>query len=59
MGKLAEAERVLLEGTGVLHKGPEEGRDEILADPCPIPHGAAGLRLLGESVVVVVVFAEV
>ncbi|CAM9225860.1 unnamed protein product [Ectocarpus sp. 12 AP-2014] len=47
LGKLAEAERVLLEGTGVLHKGPKEGRDEILAEPCPIPHGAAGLRLLG------------
>lgn len=48
LGKHAEAERVLLEGTGVLHKGPKEGRDEILADPCPIPHGAAGLRLLGK-----------
>lgn len=49
LGKLSEAERVLLEGTGVLHKGPKEGRDEILADPCPIPFGAAGLRLLGET----------
>ena len=40
---------MLLEGTGVLHKGPKEGRDEILAEPCPIPFGAAGLRLLGET----------
>lgn len=43
-----EAERVLLEGTGVVHRGPAEARDEILSDPCPIPFGAAGLRLLGE-----------
>lgn len=49
LGKLADAERVLLEGTSILHKGPKEGREEILADPCPIPFGAAGLRLLGEK----------
>lgn len=49
LGKLSEAERVLLEGTSVLHKGPKEAREEILAEPCPIPFGAAGLRLLGET----------
>lgn len=49
LGKPAEAERVLLEGTDVLHKGPKDCRDEILAEPCPIPFGAAGLRLLGEA----------
>ncbi|CAN0110228.1 unnamed protein product [Sphacelaria rigidula] len=48
LGRLEEAERVLLAGTSVGQKGPKECREEILADPCPIPNGAAGLRLLGE-----------
>ena len=52
LGKLPEAERVLLEGTDVLHKGPKDCREEILAEPCPIPFGAAGLRLLGKRLVV-------
>ncbi|CAN0090131.1 unnamed protein product [Ascophyllum nodosum] len=47
LGRLVEVERVLLEGTGVLQKGPNESREEILSEPCPIPFGAAGLRLLG------------
>lgn len=46
--KPTEAERALLVGTSILQKGPKECRDEILADPCPIPNGAVGLRLLGE-----------
>lgn len=49
LDKPEEVERVLLEGTGVLQKGPKDSRAEILADPCPIPFGAAGLRLLGEG----------
>ncbi|CAM9824039.1 unnamed protein product [Choristocarpus tenellus] len=49
MGKLAEAERALLEGTKVLDLGPKACKDALRADPCPIPNGAAGLYLLGEE----------
>lgn len=49
LGRPEEAERVLLAGTNIMQKGPKDCRDEILADPCPIPNGAAGLQLLGEA----------
>lgn len=47
LNKLHEAEGALLHDRRLRTRGPAKSQAQLLSEPCPVPHGAAGLHMLG------------